>query len=152
MEIIICKGIPGSGKSTWAKQWVSQSPRNRIRINDDDIRGMFGEYWIRNHDHIPFLKEIRETIIKNGVINNYDIVIDNMNLSPNDINDIKLWVQEACFEKFKKEHKKTIYEISFKHFKTPLEECIVRDSKRPIPVGEAQIRMIYNMYKKFYEE
>lgn len=43
-KIIICRGIPASGKSTWAKQWVLEDPEHRIRINQDDIRNMLGKY------------------------------------------------------------------------------------------------------------
>jgi predicted kinase len=39
-QLIICRGIQGSGKSTWAKQWCHEDPENRIRFNNDDIRNM----------------------------------------------------------------------------------------------------------------
>lgn len=44
-KIILTVGIPASGKSTWAKQWVLEDPEHRIRFNQDDIRNMFGKYW-----------------------------------------------------------------------------------------------------------
>ena len=76
MKIIICRGIPASGKSTWAKQWVQQSPKNRIRINYDDMRMMFGEYWVPHRENFPFLKDIRNSILRNAIYNDFDIVID----------------------------------------------------------------------------
>ncbi|MBQ9917409.1 MAG: AAA family ATPase [Microbacterium sp.] len=36
----LTRGIPGSGKSTFAKQWVQEDPEGRVRINRDDLRGM----------------------------------------------------------------------------------------------------------------
>lgn len=39
-KIILTRGIPGSGKSTWARAWVEESPETRIRINYDDLRNM----------------------------------------------------------------------------------------------------------------
>lgn len=39
-------GLPASGKSTWAKQWVLEDPEHRVRINQDDIRLMLGKYWV----------------------------------------------------------------------------------------------------------
>lgn len=36
--LIICRGIQGSGKSTWAKQWCHEDPEHRVRFNNDDIR------------------------------------------------------------------------------------------------------------------
>lgn len=41
-KIILTRGIPGSGKSTWAKTWVAESPETRIRLNWDDMRNMLG--------------------------------------------------------------------------------------------------------------
>lgn len=43
-KIIICRGIQGSGKSTWAKQWCHEDPEHRVRFNNDDIRNMLGDY------------------------------------------------------------------------------------------------------------
>lgn len=41
-KLIICRGIQGSGKSTWAKQWCHEDSEHRIRFNNDDIRNMLG--------------------------------------------------------------------------------------------------------------
>lgn len=44
-KIILCRGIQGSGKTTWAKQWVLEDPEHRVRFNnDDDVRNMLGKY------------------------------------------------------------------------------------------------------------
>ena len=37
-KLIITRGLPASGKSTWAKQWVLEDTENRVRINQDDIK------------------------------------------------------------------------------------------------------------------
>jgi predicted kinase len=37
LELVLTRGIPASGKSTWAKTWVLAG-KNRVRINRDDIR------------------------------------------------------------------------------------------------------------------
>lgn len=39
------------------------------------------------------------------------------------------------------------YEIEFKDFFIPLQDCIERDSKRPNPIGEEVIRKTYEKYK-----
>lgn len=36
--LIICRGIQGSGKSTWAKQWCHEDPEHRVRFNNDYTR------------------------------------------------------------------------------------------------------------------
>lgn len=50
-KIILCRGIQGSGKTTWAKQWVLEDPEHRVRFNNDDIRNMLGKYWVPSREH-----------------------------------------------------------------------------------------------------
>jgi len=39
-KVILTKGLPSSGKSTWAKALVDESPNSYKRINNDDLRKM----------------------------------------------------------------------------------------------------------------
>ncbi len=41
--------LPASGKSTYAVNWVNENPEHRLRINQDSIRRMFGNY-VQNSD------------------------------------------------------------------------------------------------------
>lgn len=43
-KVILCRGIQGSGKTTWAKQWALEDPEHRVRFNNDDVRNMLGKY------------------------------------------------------------------------------------------------------------
>ena len=81
-KIILTRGIPGSGKSTWAKAWVAESPETRIRLNWDDMRNMLGPYWVPSREHIN--KVMLWCAVNTAAYcnNPYDIVIDNMNLNP----------------------------------------------------------------------
>lgn len=36
--LTITRGLPGSGKSTWAKAWTAADPTCRARVNRDDLR------------------------------------------------------------------------------------------------------------------
>lgn len=51
-KIILCRGIQGLGKTTWAKQWVLEDPEHRVRFNNDDIRNMLGKYWVPSREHL----------------------------------------------------------------------------------------------------
>lgn len=144
-KIILCRGIPASGKSTWAKQWVLEDPEHRVRFNNDDIRNMLGKYWVPNREHI--VKAIKDEFLRESMINNYDIVIDNMNL-----NDRELWYYNDIIDEYNRYHKPA-YEIEFKDFfDTSLQDCIERDSKRPNPIGEEVIRKTYEKYKHIIEK
>ena len=78
----------------------------------------------------------------------FDIVIDNMNLNPKELeyyngvlddwNNPKWVMPDVVRPK---------YSLEFKDFFIPLQECIDRDSKRPNPIGEEVIRKTYEKYK-----
>jgi predicted kinase len=36
--LVLTRGLPGSGKSSLAMEWVEQAPRRRVRVNRDDLR------------------------------------------------------------------------------------------------------------------
>lgn len=78
-KLIICRGLPASGKSTWAKQWVLEDPEHRVRINQDDIRLMLGKYWVPKRE--PLVQHIQEEALIEALLKGYDIVIDNTNLN-----------------------------------------------------------------------
>lgn len=138
-KIIICRGIPASGKSTWAKQWVLEDPEHRIRINQDDIRNMLGKYWVPSRENLVLY--INNAIITKAVSLNYDIIIDNINLNPKNI----LYIEDIillCNMKYIIEYKD--------FFDVPLSVCIERDKKRTNPIGEEVIKSFYNRYKNKY--
>jgi predicted kinase len=145
-KIILCRGIQGSGKTTWAKQWVLEDPEHRVRFNNDDIRNMLGKYWVPSREDL--VKDLNYAFLINSMSYGFDVVIDNMNLNPKELkyynkvldnwNDPKGIVFDAVKPK---------YSLEFKDFFIPLQDCIERDSKRPNPVGEEVIRKTYEKYK-----
>lgn len=136
-KIILCRGIQGSGKTTWAKQWVLEDPEHRVRFNNDDIRNMLGKYWVPSRESI--VKFMKSSFMSAAVILCMDVVIDNMNLNSK---EIEYWKDVA---------KTFNYDLEIKNFFTPLQECIDRDSKRPNPIGEKVIRNTYEKYKDILE-
>lgn len=147
-KIIITRGIPASGKSTYACNWVNENPEKRIRINFDDIRMMLGgkfieNYWILSREKAGFCEAVLRALLINAVIKGYDVIIDNMNLSPRMINLIK-----DCLKDFSDDS----FEIEYVNFPTPVEVCIERDKKRERPIGEKTIRKLYNKNKWIYNE
>ena len=71
-KFIFCQGIPASGKSTWAKEWVGQNEYSRVRINRDDIRNMLGVYWLKDPvaraHRENYITQIERAAIKNALM------------------------------------------------------------------------------------
>lgn len=144
-ELIILQGIPSSGKTTWAKNWVNEDSEHRVRFNRDDIRNMLGKYWIPSRESL--INAMYESFLNQAMLEGYDIVLDNMNLNQKTLAKIKETVEE--FNKWISLSPVDLhYNIKYQtFFDTPLEECIARDAKRENPIGEEVIRNTYNKYK-----
>lgn len=140
-KLIICRGIQGSGKSTWAKQWCHEDPKHRVRFNNDDIRNMLGDYWVPDREKL--VTEAKANMITFALITGYDVVVDNMNLNPKE----DTWIRTLCtnIEKDKGIH----IDIEYKDFFIPVEECIRRDAMRPNPIGEKVIKDTWRRYRTF---
>lgn len=137
-KLIICRGLPASGKSTWAKQWVLEDPEHRVRINQDDIRLMLGKYWVPSREKL--VQEIQFDAIVEALCREFDVVIDNTNLNKKVLDQFNRLIK--TFED---------YEIEYKDFfDTPLSVCIERDKNRDLQVTEKVIRNFYNNYKDKY--
>ena len=143
-KLILCRGIQGSGKTTWARQWVEEDPENRVRINNDDIRNMLGKYWVTSRENL--VSSIKKNMAEEAINRGYNIVVDNMNLNAKEILFWKDMVKMANMDPDGYQ-----YEIEFKDFFIPLEECIRRDAARPNPIGEKVIRETWKRYKHFIQ-
>lgn len=143
-KIILARGIQGSGKTTWAKAWVAEDPENRIRINNDDIRTMLGVYWVTSRESL--VTEIKTHMAIDAMNRGYDIVIDNINLNPK---EITFWTR--LIKENNEDPDSYTYEMEFKDFFIPLEECIRRDAMRHNPMGEKVIRDTWRRYKHFIQ-
>ena len=137
-KLIITRGLPASGKSTWAKQWVLEDPEHRVRINQDDIRLMLGKYWVPSREKL--VQEIQFNAIVEALSREFDVVIDNTNLNKKVLDQFNRLIR--TFEDYKIEYKD--------FFDTPLSVCIERDKNRDLQVTEKVIRSFYNNYKDKY--
>lgn len=143
--ILILRGLQGSGKTTFARQWVAENQTQRVRFNRDDVRNMLGPYWVPKREHL--ITDLYWEFLNNATANGYDIVIDNMNLNENCIEELIEFVEDTN-DFLRLTYLDIQYKIEIKDFfNVPLEECISRDSKRENPIGEKVIRQTYNKYK-----
>jgi predicted kinase len=141
-KIILCRGIQGSGKTYWAKQWVLEDPEHRVRFNNDDIRNMLGKYWVPSREKL--ISCMKNYFLSVAIASNYDIVIDNMNLNEKEYQFYADYVEDLIMAGFK-------YTLECKDFHTDLDICIERDKLRENPIGEQVIKDTFEKYKLFYE-
>lgn len=119
-SIKITRGIPGSGKSTFAKKWVALQPESRIRVNRDAIRYTQGIRTGVGSKHQENLVSIIEKAIVVGAIKSgRDIIIDATHLNPD---YIRAWFKLA------KIHGVTDVEVI--DFDVPVETAVLRDLAR----------------------
>ena len=132
------KGLPASGKSTWAKEQVKLSKGKTKRVNKDDLRAMIDDgEWSKENE--KFILSVRDSIIVDALFQHKNIIVDDTNLAPKHEKDLRHIAEELDAE----------FEI--KWFDTPLAECIRRDMLRPNPVGKKVIRRFYEQIKDLYE-
>ena len=124
------KGLPASGKTTWAKEKINENS-NYIRINKDDIRESITGKWTSKKEKIVI--SIRNSLIKTGISLGKNVIIDDTNLNPKHEQSLKTLAQELGVE----------FEVNDSFLKVPVEECVERDIKRDKSVG---YKVIYKMY------
>ena len=133
-DIIMLQGPPACGKSTWAKEYVKDYPETII-ISRDNIRESTGTYWVEKRENL--ITSIEENMIRESLINNFQIIIDATNLNEKTINKWKSIALEL--------HKTMLT----KTFILPYDKALENDSKRG-KIGEKMVG--YKVIKRFYRQ
>lgn len=131
--IYLTKGVPASGKSTWAKQEVFRRNGQLKRFNKDDLRTMIdnGVFDLQNE---KFIVSVRDKMVEDALSRGYDVVVDDTNFSDKHFYtmcDIAKRVGDVM--------------IVEKFFDVSLKEALQRNSKRENKVED---HIIVNMYEK----
>lgn len=78
-QLILLKGLPYSGKTTWAKEWAAKK-HNRIRLSWREIRRMQGGWNDRKHTDLAVYTAL--SLLRRALTEGYDVVLDEGNLYP----------------------------------------------------------------------
>lgn len=135
--ILLC-GIPGSGKSTYAENYVVLS-NNATHLSSDTIRAeLYGDENIQGNPGEVFSLMQRRAI--DALNNGQDVLYDATNITRKD----RSGIIAAC-PKFAKIECHIIW--------APIETCIERDANRERTVGKEVIdRMLKRFQAPFYDE
>lgn len=123
MHIIMTRGLPGSGKSTWAKKFINDNS-GYLRWNNDDFCYMLsGQIFGRVNGKL--LSRSRKSFLVSAWRSGSNVVIDNTNLNPYTTREVKAVLDELSAD----------YTIQNVFFPVSLQVAIERDRARDNPVG-----------------
>ena len=135
-KIIITRGLPASGKSTWADQYIKEHPefvkveKDQIRKNTSLFKG--GAYDHKRGDESIVVKE-RDRLIRQALHAGRSVISSDTNLTQKHINQIS---------NIARQNKADVEIVNF--LDVSLAELIERDSKRDNSVGEQVIRRMFH--------
>lgn len=139
MKIILTKGLPASGKTTWAKEYQKENP-NTVLVNKDELRAML-HGGVHSKGRENFVLMMRDYVIITAVLEGHDVIVHDTNFNP--IHEKKI---RSLFDGMLPNKK---IEFETKDFSdVPLDECILRDSKRSNSVGSKVIKSMWKQYLK----
>lgn len=138
-ELIITRGLPASGKSTWATQWVQADPENRVRLNRDATRMM-----LAGVDTKPAPGKFEQQITKmhhdfarQALRSGVSVIVDDTNLRARYAKD---WARLA-----------SVVGVGFRvqdFTDVPVEECIRRNAERENGVPDDLITVMHQKFIK----
>ena len=135
MPKLICPvGLQGSGKTTWAKEYMA-THNNTYRVNGDEVRAMVytGKY---HRDKEAVAKAVQRASVESLLAGGSNVVWDNLNLSHTAQGDCDSMAA------------RTGAELVWHHMNTPLDQCIENDRKRGCKIGRAIIENTALYYDK----
>lgn len=118
------KGLPKSGKTTYAKQWA-KSNHNRIRVSWTDILSVMGNEFRIERQTIAFDAALR--IMMNALRQDMDVILDECNLHGSE------W--GIFYAKARQMHAK----VEWHTMHTELDVCLKRNKEAGYPLLDEQI-------------
>jgi T4 RnlA family RNA ligase len=130
LNLILTKGLPASGKTTWAREYIQKHPET-ANLCKDDLRSQLSGTGKREKRIVKVRDLLTEYYFEQG----YSVIWSDTNLNPVHLNR----AQELADK-----HQVKLVIQDFTH--VPLAECIKRDLVRPNSVGQAAIEQMYYDY------
>lgn len=122
--IVITRGLPASGKSTWSKEQLHAEPGRWKRVNLDDVRSMLDDGLFTAAGE-KLAKSIQEEIVRKSLKDGFDVIIDNTHLTYHSVKQLHKLAESIGDVK-----------VIEKTFNTSIDECKLRNKKRSHPVPE----------------
>ena len=136
-SLLITRGLPGCGKTTYARAWVAEDREHRARVNRDDIRAMLDDGQFVKGVTEPRVLAARDAAILSLLTKGVDTICDDTNLPQRTARDLAKLARRAGAEL-------TVVDLT----DVPLETCLKRNADRTDrrPVPEEAIRDMHTRY------
>lgn len=136
--IILTRGLPASGKTTWARDMVAKNPETHVNVNKDDIRTMLFNYVFSGKNE-KLTTKVRDFIIYEALRLGKTVIVSDTNLNPKQVRRLTQ-IGEECGAT-----------VTIKEFPITLEEAIRRDEVRKNKPGERSVgpQVIKDMYNQW---
>lgn len=138
-KIILTKGLPASGKSTWAKELV-KSDNSWQRVNRDDVRRMMNGYKFSKRNE-AIVTDVCDAAIVSAIEFGCSVIVDETSLNPK--------VEKRMHDLIGRLERTYLAPIEFEvrsFLDVPIKDCIYRDAIRWDRVGH---EVILNMATKW---
>lgn len=137
-KLIITRGLPGSGKTTWAQAWVAEDPAARVRVNRDAMRKMLHfDQQAATHLTEQVITKACADLVRTYLRAGQDVVVDDTNLRQR---HARAWATIAHI---------TGAELEVKDFTgVPITVCIKQNNQRPED-QRVPLEVIEGMHMKF---
>lgn len=138
VEIILTIGVPASGKSTWAKDFVKYKSDKHVRICRDDYRMMLMQSQQLDPKGEGLVTELVNNAIAAAVNAKYNVILDATNL-----NQKYLEPQIEFCQKYG--------DVKFRVFDISLDKAKERDKNREVSVGDTVLRKMWGQYRSLID-
>lgn len=134
-ELLVLIGLPGSGKSFFAKNFIAKN-ENWTRINRDDLRLSIFNTPTPSSDDEDLITKIQDFMIKSALKEGKSVVVDNMNL-------------EEKYRKSLLNIAESVGNVLYKEkiIDTSLQDCVANNNTRDKPVPVDLIEKLAKKYK-----
>ena len=93
-KMYILIGVPGCGKSTWAKDNID---KETVVVCKDAFRNMLRINYEFNPRYEKIVKDLQKAAIISAVVNGFNIIVDETNIKKSKRHDLKLLLEEDYF-------------------------------------------------------
>jgi predicted kinase len=130
LKLILTLGLPASGKTTWAREYIA-GHNDTVNLCKDDLRLQLPNSKKRE----KYVLQVRDLLTEHYLSLGFSVIWSDTNLNP---------IHKARAEDLAKKYEAKVVMQDFTH--VSMEECIERDLKRLNSVGARVIQQMYYDY------